>query len=119
MSVFEAFEGASKGLCRGAAFWEDPIDPMKYSDRPRLVALCNTPCPVRKACENHGLMNEKYGVWGGKDQPWFRRERLRLGLPEPMNTITWSPSEATKVKIKQRAEARRDAHLAKLAAKGA
>jgi hypothetical protein len=32
----------------------------------KAVALCNT-CPMRAACELHGLQHEPFGIWGGRN----------------------------------------------------
>jgi hypothetical protein len=32
----------------------------------KAVALCNT-CPMRAACELHGLRHEPAGIWGGRN----------------------------------------------------
>jgi len=32
-----------------------------------ILNLCNA-CPIREECEEHGIQNEEYGIWGGKSE---------------------------------------------------
>lgn len=48
--------------------------------RDAIHAVCDT-CPVRAECEEHGMIHEPYGWWGGKSASWLDEERLRRHLP--------------------------------------
>ena len=48
--------------------------------REAIASVCGT-CPVRAECEEHGVLHEPYGWWGGKSASWLDAERLRRHIP--------------------------------------
>ncbi len=69
------FEGVEQGACMGTR--KEGVDFYARRGREQLTTICAS-CPVKGACLEYAIVNEPYGVWGGKgseQRAAIRRER--------------------------------------------
>lgn len=69
---------AKQGSCRKLPTeWFFPEDEIRPEKDPRYVCA---KCPVRKECFDHGLLHERYGIWGGYFAYQRKNIRKRRGI---------------------------------------
>lgn len=44
-----------------------------------LIDMCNA-CPIRKACKDHGIQYEEFGIWGGLGEEQIAKKRKAMGI---------------------------------------
>lgn len=69
-----------QGACNGldTELFYPPQDFFRAEDKRYYARLCSR-CPILEACQEWGLVHEKYGIWGGMTPDMRTAERTRRG----------------------------------------